>query len=164
MGHIFNPIPCFDENGYPSAEDCAMTTTDRDFESGCTAAGCHSTAESARNVLNTASLRLQALHDELYDLLIQVDPGLEDEGGEIDAYNPTFTVAEGAYFNMELAAYGGPEADRADPLLAYSAAAAHNPFLMEQLLITSIQEVEDFYAGILASPSTIDLSLQIGAN
>jgi predicted CXXCH cytochrome family protein len=162
VGHTFNAIPCIDANGLPSTEDCAMTTEARDFENGCTASGCHGTPEVARNVLNTAALRLKNLHDELYALIIQVDPGLEDAGGEIDASNPEFTVAEGAYFNMELAVFGGPEADRAEPLLAYAATAAHNPFLIEQLLITSINEVERVYADLINQPAQIDRSLQIG--
>lgn len=162
VGHTFNAIPCVDADGIPTTGDCAMTTEARDFEAGCTASGCHGTADVARNVLNTATLRLQNLHDELRALLLQVDPNLDDDGGEIDANVPEFTVAEGAFFNMELAVFGGPEADRAEPLLAYAATAAHNPFLIEQLLITSIQEVEQTYAGVLTVKSNVDLTLQLG--
>jgi hypothetical protein len=102
--------------------------------------------------LTTAATRLQNLHDELEELLAIVDPNGEGAGGEIDASDGVFTLAEGAFFNMELAAFGG--SDRPDPLLAYTGAAAHNPFLTEQLLIASIAAVEDAY-GVSASPSLV---------
>jgi predicted CXXCH cytochrome family protein len=166
VGHSFNAIPCTDADGIPVSGDCAMTTEARDFEAGCTGAGCHSTPEVARGILNTATLRFQDLHNELLALLLVVDPNLAGEGGEIDGGNPQFTVAEGAYFNMQLAAFGGPEDERADPLLTYAHAAAHNPFLMEQLLIISIQEVEAAYPAAAAAlaQSDIDLTLQLGYN
>ena len=37
-------------------------------------------------------------------------------------------------------------------LLAFTAAASHNPFIVEQLLIASIQAVEDAY-GVTATPT-----------
>ena len=151
-GHLFGAIPCVDATGIPTAGDCGLSVAERSFE-GCTASGCHGTPEVAFSALSTASLRLQTLAEELHDLLAQVDPNLEDAGGEIDAANPTFTVAEGAFFNYALAEFGGT--DRPDPLLAYSGSATHNPFLTEQLLISSIAAVEDEY-GVSASP-TLDL-------
>ncbi|NNM34036.1 MAG: hypothetical protein HKO53_13265 [Gemmatimonadetes bacterium] len=136
----------------PTPGDCGLSETERSFE-GCTAAGCHGSPQAALSALTTASLRLETLVDELESLLAQVDPNGEDAGGEIDAADPTFTVAEGAFFNMELAAFGGE--GRPDPLLEFAGSATHNPFLTEQLLISSISAVEDEY-GVSASP-TLDL-------
>lgn len=149
VGHTFNAIPCLDAEGLPVTGDCAFTTAARDFESGCTASGCHSGgADVAQGILLQATIDIKDRHDALMDLLLQVDANLDGPGGPIDGSAPEFTVAEGAFFNMELAVFGGPEADRADPLLAYAATAAHNPFLMRALLITSVQEVNAAYPGL----------------
>ena len=56
---------------------------------------------------------------ELLSLLQIVDPGLEEAGGEIDAGDPTFTVAEGSFFNYSLATFGDDT----------RGASAHNPYL-----------------------------------
>ncbi len=149
VGHGFNAIPCSDENGLPTTGDCEMSTTARDFETGCAASGCHTTAETAFSALATSTVRLQALAEEIHELLAVIDPNGEDSGGEIDSRDGAFTVAEGAYFNMELAEFGGT--GRPDERLAFASAAAHNPFLTEQLLIASIQALEDTY-GVQASP------------
>lgn len=150
VGHDFSAIPCIDGNGAPIGGDCGLSTTDRDFESGCTGSGCHTSVTGAFAATSTAVARLSALHDELEELLLLIDPNLSDAGGPIDAGDGIFTVGDGAFYNMELAAFGG--SDRAEPGLAYAAAAAHNPFLTEQLLIASIAAVEDEY-GVSASPS-----------
>ena len=151
-GHLFAAVPCLDTNGVPTTADCGLSEGERTFE-GCTAAGCHGSAQAALSALSTATLRLQTLAEELEDLLTQVDGNLDGAGGEIDATNPTFTTAEGAFFNLHLAAFGGE--GRPDPLLQYAGSATHNPFLTEQLLISSIAAVEDEY-GVSASP-TLDL-------
>ena len=152
VGHGFNAIPCVDGEGVPNTADCDLSSTARDFETGCTGAGCHTSVTGVFAATVTATTRLQTLHDELEALLAIVDPNGEGAGGEIDSRDGKFTLAEGAYFNMELAAFGG--SDRPDPLLAYTGAAAHNPFLTEQLLIASIAAVEDEY-GVSASPSLV---------
>ncbi len=149
-GHVFNAIPCLDAQGIPTTEDCAMNTTVRSF-GGCTGARCHGTEQTAFSALTAATTRLRFLSRALVAQLTVVDPNLDGAGGEIDAGNPTFTVAEGAFFNNELAAFGG---DRDDPLLTFAAAAAHNPFLTEALLIGSIDAVEAEY-GVAPSPSLV---------
>jgi hypothetical protein len=88
-----------------------------------------------------------------------VDPNLDEPGGEIDATNPTFTVAEGAFFNMELAEFGSA-AFGTDTVLGST---THNPFLMESLLITSIEAVEDEYADILPRVSGTDWDAELEA-
>ena len=142
VGHTFSAIPCLDEQGIPNGEDCALNADVRDFES-CATSGCHGSANGALSALTTAALRFQNLADQVEALLAQVPEG------EIDPGDGVITTAEGAYFNMELARFGGTE--RPSPLLAYAGTAAHNPFLVEQLLIASITAVQDEY-GVSAAP------------
>ena len=73
--------------------------------------------------------------DELIALLEVVDPNLEEPGGEIDATNPSFTVAEGAFFNWSLANHGG----------SLTGATVHNFQVTQALLDASIRAVEDEY-------------------
>jgi hypothetical protein len=148
VGHTFQAAPCVDENGIPTGGDCGISAADRDFESSCATSGCHGSASGAQAIMLTATLRFENLAEELLDLLLQVDDNLDGPGGEIDAGDGVITTAEGAYFNLELARFGGT--DRPSPLLAYAAAAAHNPFLTEQLLLASIDAVEAEY---FVSPS-----------
>lgn len=152
VGHGFNAIPCLDEDGIPSTEDCGLSLEERSF-TGCATSGCHTSETGALAALTAASSRLEFLVEELHDLLVQVDPNLDGEGGEIDATDGMFTVAEGAFFNMEVAEFGGT--GRPSPLLAYASAAAHNPFLTEQLLIASIRAVENEYS--LAATATAEM-------
>jgi hypothetical protein len=79
-----------------------------------------------------------------------VDANLEDAGGEIDGTNPTFTVAEGAFFNYHLAIFGG----------STLGAAAHNPFLVRAQLLASQQAVEDEYGVSPASPKDYEAEIQ----
>ena len=150
-GHLFNAIPCVDEQGIPTTGDCALSSDARSFE-GCTGSGCHGSPETAAGILITASNRIRVLAEELRDLLLEVDPNLDEPGGLIDATNPEFTVAEGAFFNFAVAEFGG--LDRADPLLTFAGTTAHNPFLIEALLISSIEAVEEEY-GLAASPTLV---------
>lgn len=147
-GHLFSAIPCVDAQGIPTASDCVLDETSRSFE-GCAVSGCHNSPSGAASVLIVAALDIQRLVEDLRGQLLQVDPGLDAPGGEIDASNPTFTVAEGAFFNIELAEFGGT--GRPDPLLAYASAAAHNPFMVRALLIASQDAVEEEYGFAPAS-------------
>lgn len=159
VGHGFNAIPCKDANGIPTTADCGLSMDLRSFE-GCSASGCHTTAQGAFSALTTATARLQALSEDLTRLLAIVDPNGEGAGGAIDGGDGVFTVAEGAYFNLNVAEFGGT--GRPDSRLAYASAAAHNPFLTEQLLIASISAVEKEY-NVQASPS-LSLQRQIRPN
>ncbi|MFW6200982.1 MAG: cytochrome c3 family protein [Gemmatimonadota bacterium] len=145
-GHLFAPVPCVDADGVPlpRGETCEVTADARAFN-GCT--DCHESQQAAASALLTAADRLERLAAELHDLLLQVDPNLADAGGEIDPTEPTFTTAEGAYFNLELARFG---TDITGSGVTTYGAAAHNPFLTENLLIQSIDAVEDAY-GVAAS-------------
>ena len=157
VGHGFNAIPCKDANGVPTTEDCALTPEARDFETGCVASGCHTSVTGVYAAMSTATARLQALAEETHHLLTQIDPNLDGAGGEIDGGDGRFTSAEGAFFNMELAEFGGT--GRPDARLAFASAAAHNPFLMEQLLIAGIQTLKNDY-GVTSSPA-LSLERQI---
>ena len=156
-GHLFNAIPCVDAQGRPQPREvqCAVTAQARSFK-GCTGSGCHGTDEAAASALLTAAARLQRLATELEELLKQVDPGLTAPGGEIDPTKPTLTVAEGAYFNLELAQFRGEleqlnkPLDPTRPGILTWGSAVHNPFMMESLLLTSIEQVERTY-GVRAS-------------
>lgn len=157
-GHTFAAIPCLDAEGIPTTGDCDLSTDARQFE-GCTGAGCHGTPQTAFSALASATTRLENLADELRDLLLQVDGNLGEPGGVIDATNPEFNSAEGAFFNYALAAFGGE--DRADPRLTFAAAASHNPFLVEQLLLGSIEAVEEEF-GVQASNDLVRTRLLVG--
>ena len=152
-GHSFSAIPCVGPSGQPlsgeASENCAYTVSARNWQ-GCTGSGCHSDATSARSALVTQSNTIRILAEELHELLLLVDPDLEANGGEIDGSNPVFTVAEGAIFNYNLAIHYG-EDNTVDPATGeYAATVAHNPFLIETLLQSSIEAVEDRY-GVTAT-------------
>ncbi|MDT8370150.1 MAG: cytochrome c3 family protein [Longimicrobiales bacterium] len=150
-GHGFNAIPCLDAEGIPTTADCGLSLEEREF-AGCTGSGCHTSENGVFSALATATVRLQTLTDDLRTLLLQVDANLDEPGGPIDATDGVFTVADGAFFNMALAEFGGT--DRPDARLTFAAAAAHNPFLTEQLLLASIAAVEAEFA-VTASPSLV---------
>jgi predicted CXXCH cytochrome family protein len=134
-GHLFRAIPCVDAQGIPTEEkDCNYTTTDRSFLA-CATTGCHATVDAAESALLLASTRIQNDADDLLGQLTVVDPNLNTAGGEIDPTTPTFTTAEGAYFNYRLATFGG----------GVHGSATHNPFLTEALLLASIDAVEAEY-------------------
>jgi predicted CXXCH cytochrome family protein len=140
-GHLFTAVPCLNDQGIPQPGDCGFSTTSRSF-AGCTESGCHGSPTAALSALTAATLRLQSLADQLESLLLEVDPNLDAAGGEIDPTQPTFTIAEGALFNLELTRHG---ATHTVAQFDYAAAATHNPFLMESLLIASIAEVQREY-------------------
>lgn len=147
-GHLFKAIPCLTEEGLPTPEDCAITTETRSFQ-GCTAAGCHGSEQAAFSALVASTSRVESLANQLHDLLESIDPNLSEAGGPIDATDGVFTSADGAFFNVELAAFGG--ADRVDPRGTYAASTVHNPFLIEALLIASIDAVQAEFPSAAAS-------------
>jgi len=136
VGHTFQAIPCLDENGIPNGEtDCEVSQTARSWN-GCTGGPCHSNTEGPEALLTfKVETQIRPAAEALLALLTIVDPNLDEPGGEIDAENPTFTVAEGAYFNYHLAYHGGD----------YKGSATHNPKLIPALLEASIEAVEDEY-------------------
>ncbi len=124
VGHSFKAIPCVDGNGAPTnAADCPIT--ERTFAS-CATAGCHGSEDVARSAMTTADVRIEELVQELDAMLLlpEVAPDNVQNDGR-------FTVADGAWFNSQLAKMTG--------------STVHNPFLIEQLLIATINQLRTTY-------------------
>lgn len=133
-GHSFQATPCLDAAGKPAlGADCA--DTQRSFK-GCTAAGCHGSEDVARSAMATAKVRTDRLNEELRLLLNQVP------ASEFTALDNRVSAGEGARFNRELALESG--------------AAIHNPFLIERLLITTIEELQRVYGLSLATGVSLE--------
>jgi predicted CXXCH cytochrome family protein len=133
-GHLFEAIPCLDEHGMPTRLD-NCTIQQRTFRT-CTGSGCHGSENAARSAMIVVRLRLDTWNAQLKSQLARVP------AAEFNPNDGRYSTAEGARFNSQLAdRYGS---------------AAHNPFLMEALLIGSIQQVQRDY-GI--SPATADAEL-----
>lgn len=158
VGHGFNPIPCLDAEGLPLPfpNECSLSPDARSYV-GCVDSGCHNSEAAAAAALTSASERIERWVEELLELLLIVDPNLDEPGGEIDPTDPTFTVAEGAFFNMELAEFGNSDFGT-DTVLGST---THNPFLTESLLIASIEAVEEEYEDILPRVSGRDWDLEL---
>lgn len=154
VGHTFNAIPCL-SNGIPSGElTCALDTTVRNW-SGCTASGCHGSAQAALSALTTRLLTVRARSDTLLAMLTRVDPNLDGAGGAIDPNNDTLTVADGAFFNYNLANWEGHVGGfvGTHPDISLVGSTVHNPFLITALLDASIAAVKATYPAASASVS-----------
>ncbi|MHC4821700.1 MAG: cytochrome c3 family protein, partial [Planctomycetota bacterium] len=131
-GHVFSSIPCLNSDGTPNASgDCE--DSDRTFQA-CTGSGCHSSEDDASAARSGAVTRMESLVTELRALIDEVPRS------EFDTDDHRYTVAEGARFNAVLGEYTG--------------SAVHNPFLIEALLLSSIEAVETTY-GLTAAASLI---------
>ncbi|HSJ23111.1 MAG TPA: cytochrome c3 family protein [Longimicrobiales bacterium] len=120
-GHSFQAIPCVDDGGVPTGErSCEMTQ--RSFRS-CTS--CHLTETAARAALSVAEMRISRLAGEIGSMLPRI------AASEFSNTDNRYTTAEGARFNMQLAQKKG--------------SVAHNPFLLEALLLASIRQIEIDY-------------------
>ncbi len=154
QGHRFLGAPCVDEAGRPTdSQSCAFTAEARDFQ-GCLE--CHDSEEEAAQLLNDALTGLIPQVRTLLDRLQAIDPNLTAAGGEIDADDYRFTVAEGAYFNLTvlLSADGLPSTDPG-ARLALAPTVTHNPELARALVYTSLNALAAEYgAAALTSAST----------
>jgi predicted CXXCH cytochrome family protein len=125
-GHRFIAAPCVDANGVPSAaQGCAQSQ--QTFRS-CVASGCHGSEGAAKTAYNTDSVRV-------YQLIASANSVI-NKAKALKASNcalggPTYTSCLGTQFNVSLAQAPG--------------AFAHNPFLIEQLLIASINQMQKDY-------------------
>lgn len=128
VGHSFDATPCVDGNGVPTGEDCGPE--DRSYV-GCATSGCHSTPDVARSLQAITQNRIDG-HAADLEALIALIPA-----SEFDQADERYTVGEGSQFNLELARAGG--------------AAVHNPFLIEALLLATIDAVEAQYAAAAAA-------------
>jgi predicted CXXCH cytochrome family protein len=133
-GHLFEAIPCLDAQGRPTrADNC--TIQQRTFRT-CTGAGCHGSEDAARSALIVVRLRLDNWNNQLKSQLAKVP------AAEFNPNDGRYSTAEGARFNSQLSdRYGS---------------AAHNPFLMEALLIGSIEQVRRDY-GVNPTSSAAEL-------
>ena len=121
-GHLFLATPCL-ANGLPTADTtCAITT--RTFRS-CTASGCHGNEDAARSAFVTTRNDIVTRAAELKALVDQV------RATEINGNDKKWTTAEGADFNYQLAVRRG--------------SAAHNPFVIRELLRVSVIEMKRVY-------------------
>jgi hypothetical protein len=122
-GHLFEAIPCLDANGMPTRSD-TCTVTQRTFRT-CATGGCHGSEAAARSAFTTVRQRIDAWNVQLKSQLTKIP------ASETNPNDNRYTTAEGSRFNSQLA-------DR-------SGSVAHNPFLMEALLIASIQQIQREY-------------------
>ena len=139
-GHSFKATPCLDAQGVPRPTTTDCTLEERRFE-GCSTGGCHGSAAVARTALSRVTLRLDPLIAELEGLIALIPADQFVTGDDL------ITTGEGAKFNLDLAGQQG------SPL--------HNPFLIEALLMASIQQVEVDY-GLAPSPG-LSLERQLGS-
>jgi predicted CXXCH cytochrome family protein len=136
-GHRFEATPCLDGQGVPTAGPCAET--EQTFQT-CASSSCHATEDVARSVKAVAELRMSGLTTELQGL-IDLIPSTE-----FDPDDSRYTVGEGSLFNLELAEAPG--------------AIVHNPFLIEALLISSIDAARREY--MLPLLTDVALTRQLG--
>jgi hypothetical protein len=129
-GHSFQATPCVDGNGIPTgAATCAET--EKSYKA-CTT--CHLSEQGARTSLTVARLRLSGLASQIAALLPRIP------ASEFSTTDNRISTGEGARFNMQLAQ------ERGSP--------AHNPFLIEALLLASIKQIElDYGLKVSASVS-----------
>ncbi|MDH3198994.1 MAG: multiheme c-type cytochrome [Candidatus Krumholzibacteria bacterium] len=193
VGHTFEAIGCLDPaTGLPVGGDCALA--DRNFK-GCAIAGCHSSEDAARAAFTTVRSRMNFLTDLLWtdtdadSVLEATDSGIlpqvlaqaiaAGDSNQINLYDATFTPAEGAIWNAQLAythereqwsnfriagqwscATPAPGCATGSTNTAHksSGEGVHNPFLLDALLTSSASYLIRHY-GLPAPP--VDLTPQM---
>jgi predicted CXXCH cytochrome family protein len=184
VGHLFEAIPCTDATGEPVPGPC--TVDERDF-SACAGSGCHGSADAGRTAYSAVKGRMNAYLDQLWtntDGDSVMDPYPTDQGllPRVLVINPTYlrtndatlTVAEGALWNARLAATNDRLLWIAGFYIKYSATdsvrnrghkasgdGVHNPFLLEALLVSSINAVKSTY-NLAAPPVEVQAILPPG--
>lgn len=121
IGHTFQATPCVNAKGEFVGGSC--DDSQRSFKV-CATSGCHGTEGAARSAYAVAEARVNTLAAEVYRL-VALAPKSEFKAGD------SYTVAEGAKFNADLAVMAG--------------SAAHNPFELEALLTSSIKAMKTRY-------------------
>lgn len=131
VGHSFIAAPCVDANGQPTTnQNCAQTS--KTYRS-CVQSGCHASQTAAISAYNTDSLRVQQLLTMANSLIAKERAIKPAECNETSSTTlPAFTTCMGMVFNVSLASAPG--------------AFVHNPFLIEQLLISTINQMESQYS------------------
>ncbi|MEO8333439.1 MAG: cytochrome c3 family protein [bacterium] len=126
-GHRFIAAPCVDVNGIPTdGQSCALTA--KTFRS-CASAGCHASEGVARTLYITDSIRILQLVTSANSAIKNVK-AIDATACVLVAGKP-YTSCLGTQFNVSLAQSPG--------------AFVHNPFLLEQLLIASINQIQKDY-------------------
>lgn len=191
VGHTFEAIQCLDANGAPTDGPCSV---DQRYFGGCTVSGCHGNATAARSAFVATKARMELLTDLLWkdtngnSQMDTTDAGLlpkvlkqanaANKRNEMNLYDRTFTTAEGAIWNAQLAfthdreywsnfkiqgqnscsATNCTARDSSNTAHKASGEGVHNPFLLDALLTASIQAVQGQYA--VAPDRPIDLSVK----
>jgi predicted CXXCH cytochrome family protein len=138
-GHRFIAAPCVDANGGPTAgQTCDIAA--KTFRS-CVSTGCHASEAVARTLYLTDSARVLQLVTSLNSAIAKVN-ALKPADCKLPVTK--FTSCLGGQFNVSLAqAPGG---------------FVHNPFLIEQLLVATINQIQKDYG---VSPDiAVPLTLQ----
>ncbi len=140
-GHRFLATPCIDANGQPTvSQTCAITA--QTFRS-CVSGSCHGTETAARSAFTTAQARITSLQAEITRVTTLVKAG--PKKAECNFPNPVYSTCNGAAFNLSLSQRAG--------------SFVHNPFLIEQLLIASINQMKKDYN--VTSSANLDLEPQL---
>lgn len=178
VGHTFEATPCLDEEGLPR-ENC--TVQEQSFQA-CATGGCHGTADAARSAFIDVKGQINDRLDQLWadsdgdNALEASDDGLLPQvlasrgENEINPGDDSFTTAEGALWNAQLAHtedrlhWGdftvGSGAEHFGSHKG-SGDGVHNPFMLRILLRESVRAVEDEY-GVTASGTFEPLDLPSG--
>ncbi len=194
VGHTFEAIGCLDPTtGVPVGGDCALA--ERNFK-GCAVSGCHLTEDDARTKLIAIRSTMNSLTDLMWadtdndSVMDPTDGGVlpqvlaqaiaAGDSNQINLYDATFTPAEGAIWNAQLAfthereqwsrftINGQWSCETPAPGCATGAVnsahkssgeGVHNPFLLQALLTSSISYLIQHY-GLPAPPA--DLRARMG--
>lgn len=178
VGHTFEAIQCLDSQGLPTKGPCSLA--ERDFKA-CATSGCHGSETSARSAFAALQARLEFLLDQLWfdsdgdGVMDGTDAGLlpklvaraatAQDSNQINLDDNILTVAEGAIWNAQLAAIKSRSFWTSGRVFGRSFSAhysagegVHNPFLLEALLIASINAVSEEY-GLAPAPG-VDLEIR----
>ncbi|MCC7195085.1 MAG: hypothetical protein IT356_05965 [Gemmatimonadaceae bacterium] len=141
-GHRFLATPCVGANGLPT-DDQTCNVTAQTFRS-CVAGGCHGTESAAKSAFTTAQARIALLVGQANTLVTQAKAGPKKAECTF-APNVTHTTCTGTQLNVSLANAPG--------------SFVHNPFLVERLLIASINQMKKDYN--LTVSASINLAPQL---
>jgi predicted CXXCH cytochrome family protein len=178
VGHTFEAIQCLDANGLPKPGPCSLS--ERNFKA-CATSGCHGSESAARSAFRALQARLEYLLDQLWfdsdsnRVMDPTDTGLlprlvarartRADSNQLNLNDAVLTVAEGAMWNAQLAAIesrpfwtSGRVFGRSFSAHYSAGEGVHNPFLLEALLIASINAVIKEYG--LAPPAGVDLEIR----
>ncbi len=177
-GHLFEAIPCLDDQGIPTSGPC--TLEQRDFQS-CATAGCHGTEAVARTayqfIIEDLNSRLDQIWTDLNDncVIDATDGGLlpqlvanaasAADSAQLDVSTSLVSVAKGTLWNAMLASTSSRPCFRGGQLLGRNFSAhpsggngVHNPFLLRALLIASIQAMMDTYSLMVPPGAALEMT------